>query len=67
MSQYGFPHRALARDFRREHLTRRGGEKREGKTEGKTKGAPPRAPTKPKEGDARTRAPQGGAKEEPVR
>ena len=46
--------------------TRRG-KKRRKKRGAKTKGAPPRAPTKPKEGEARTRAPQGGKKEEPFR
>ena len=47
-----------------------GGGKTGRKKKGKQKGAPPRAPTKPKGGEARTRAPQGeggGEKKEPVR
>ena len=64
LSQYGFPHRALAREFLREHLTRRGEKNGKEKRKEKQKGAPPRAPTKPKEGDARTRAPQGGRRKD---
>ena len=41
LSQYGFPHRALAREFLREHLTRRGGKNGKEKRKEKQRGRRP--------------------------
>ena len=45
-------------------LTKRGGRKTGRKTRRKKKGGAPRAPTKPKGGEARTRGRRGGKEEE---